>query len=161
MACNLFPIQALSENLSSSVPRFLDRYGLEPSDVEFEVTEQTTLKSDRENLSHLMKLYDAGHKITLDDFGTGYASLATLQTLPLTGFKIDRRFVADFLTDTPSEAIIAGMIAVAECMKIEVVAEGVETENQRARLEQMGCNKAQGHLFAKPLTKEDFIAKYR
>ena len=161
VACNLFPIQALSEKLSSSVPSFLDRYGLEPSDVEFEVTEQTTLKSDKENLSHLMKLYDAGHKITLDDFGTGYASLATLQTLPLTGFKIDRRFVADFLTDTPSEAIIAGMIAVAECMKIEVVAEGVETENQRARLEQMGCNKAQGHLFAKPLTKEDFIAKYR
>lgn len=160
VACNLFPIQAQSHRLSSSVPRLLEKYGLQPSDVEFEVTEQTTLRSDKESLSHLMTLYDAGHKITLDDFGTGYASLTTLQSLPLTGIKIDKRFVADFLTDTPSEAIIAGMIAVAECMEIEVVGEGVETEEQRARLQEMGCYKAQGYLFAEPLTRAAFFANY-
>ena len=161
VACNLFPIQALSQRLSSSVPRFLDLYDLQPSDIEFEVTEQTTLRSDKESLSHLMRLYDAGHKITLDDFGTGYASLTTLQSLPLTGIKIDKRFVADFLTDTPSEAIIAGMIAVADCMKIDVVGEGVETQEQCARLQEMGCYKAQGYLFAKPLTRAQFFAAYR
>jgi len=161
VACNLFPIQALSQRLSSSVPRFLDLYNLEPSDIEFEVTEQTTLRSDKESLSHLMRLYDAGHKITLDDFGTGYASLTTLQSLPLTGIKIDKRFVADFLTDTPSEAIIAGMIAVADCMKIDVVGEGVETQEQCARLQEMGCYKAQGYLFAKPLTRAQFFTAYK
>lgn len=101
-------------------------------------------------------LKDLGVSFSLDDFGTGYSSLAYLKRLPLNQLKIDQGFVRDILTSTSDAGIIKMIIALAVSMNLNVVAEGVETEQQCKLLADLGCNLYQGYLFSRPVNAEDF-----
>jgi EAL domain-containing protein (putative c-di-GMP-specific phosphodiesterase class I) len=97
-----------------------------------------------------------GLQTSIDDFGTGYSSLGSLTQFPINTIKIDRIFIKDIKVDINAEAIINAIIAMAHSLKIEVVAEGVETEEQLAYLQSQKCNKMQGYLFSRPVIEEEF-----
>lgn len=121
-----------------------------------EVTETAILRDISVTKAKLAQLRDFGVKVALDDFGTGYSSLAYLKDLPLDGFKIDRAFV-DGLHNSQTEALVNSMIAIGRHMDLDVIAEGVETDDQCEKLRQMGCRIFQGYLFGKPMPEPEFL----
>ena len=115
---------------------------------------------DVESTAGLMNaLHSIGIKLSLDDFGTGYSSLQYVKKLPIDQLKIDRSFVTDLGIDPDDDAIVDAIIAIGLSMHLEVVAEGVETEQQRDLLTQKGCTHYQGYLFSKPIPIEEFEAR--
>ena len=107
-----------------------------------------------DTLQQLGKIRDLGVQIGLDDFGTGYASLTHLRRLPLTFVKIDQSFVRGLGTNREDERIVAAVVDLAANLGLRSIAEGVETEEQLSRLRDLGCDQAQGYLFARPLPPE-------
>ena len=98
--------------------------------------------------------------MSIDDFGTGYSSLKYLKTLPINRLKIDQSFVRDLLIDKSDAAIIAAIIAMAKALDIEVIAEGVETEEHYSELQNMGCIRFQGYYFGRPMPAIDFLKSF-
>ena len=109
-------------------------------------------------MQKLLRLREAGVQVFMDDFGTGYSGLSQIAQLPLDALKIDRAFVAGMAMSAEHMAIVSAIINLARALRIYVVAEGVETEEQAARLFALGCDEAQGYLFSRPMPAED-IAK--
>jgi EAL domain-containing protein (putative c-di-GMP-specific phosphodiesterase class I) len=107
-------------------------------------------------IGKMTRLRSRGLRFSLDDFGTGYSSLSYLRRLPLEQLKIDRTFVQDLLVDDSGRAIAQAIISLSRVMGLSVIAEGVETEEQRAFLDDLGCHSYQGFLFSKPLPIEEF-----
>ncbi|QEW07406.1 putative bifunctional diguanylate cyclase/phosphodiesterase [Nitrincola iocasae] len=132
------------------------KFGLDPGLFEFEVTETGLMSREEAVIDALKQLREAGFNVALDDFGTGYSSLSYLRKLPLSTLKIDRAFVIDMTNDKVAASIVRTVIALAESLELEVIAEGVETLEQQTMLLNLGCKKAQGYLFYKPLSLEDF-----
>jgi diguanylate cyclase (GGDEF)-like protein len=130
-----------------------------PSDVQFEITESAVMTDRPITRDVLRRLTDAGASIALDDFGTGYSSFAYLQRLPVGTIKIDRSFVRELQTHVETRAIVGALIHLASDLALQVVAEGVETDEEQHMLEGLGCPSAQGHLYARPLTVEDLIER--
>jgi EAL domain-containing protein (putative c-di-GMP-specific phosphodiesterase class I) len=155
VAVNVSPAQLKNEALVDDVQMALEASGLPASDLQLEITESLFLDDFDKARSLLGKLTAKGISIALDDFGTGYSSLGSLHNLPVNCVKIDRSFV-HALGDATS-AIVATIINVAHTLGMKVVAEGVETEAQRAILESLGCEELQGHLVARPMSNEDFL----
>jgi EAL domain-containing protein (putative c-di-GMP-specific phosphodiesterase class I) len=134
----------------------LVRTGVDPCKVKLEITESQLMDKVEDSIAKMTTLKSRGVNFALDDFGTGYSSLAYLKRLPLEKLKIDRSFVSDVLTD-PNDAVIAKAIVVlAQQLGLEVIAEGVETEEQRRFLAQNGCHAYQGYLFSRPLPLNEF-----
>ena len=156
ISCNLFGAQVQAEGLVADVETALTRHGLQPTELELEITETIALRHDDEALQPLSALVERGVGIALDDFGTGFASLSTLKRAPLTRLKIDRSFVADICTDRHSAAVIGGILSIGTALEIDVIAEGVETLEQQMALQALGCTQAQGYLFGRPLGSEIF-----
>ncbi|MDD2545769.1 MAG: EAL domain-containing protein [Burkholderiaceae bacterium] len=139
----------------------LDRTGARPQRLKLELTESMLATSVEEIIHKMLLLRARGVHFSLDDFGTGYSSLSYLKRLPLDQLKIDQGFVKDILTD-PNDAAIAQMVvALAQSLGIEVIAEGVEIEAQQARLAELGCYVYQGYLFSRPLPLAEFEAFVR
>jgi EAL domain-containing protein (putative c-di-GMP-specific phosphodiesterase class I) len=111
-----------------------------------------------EAIATMNALKAIGVRISLDDFGTGYSSLQYLKRLPLAQLKIDQTFVRDLVFDESDKAIVRTIIAMAHGLKLNVIAEGVETDEQRQFLESAGCHQYQGYLFSKPVPIEEFEA---
>ena len=125
--------------------------GIELHHLHVEVTESVLMESHiRRPLENMRRL---GVRIALDDFGTGHASLTHLLNFPVDLLKIDRSFIERVLTDRPSAAIVEALIDIARKIGLRIVAEGVESADQAARLMALGCHYGQGHLFARPLDK--------
>ena len=99
----------------------------------------------------LHQLHDLGVGVAFDDYGTGFASLSLLKLFPLTRLKIDRSFVRNLCTDKEDEAVVRSIVYLAESFCLDVTAEGVEQEDQRKRLRELGCESAQGYLFGRPM----------
>jgi len=132
----------------------LQASGLGPETLGVELTESALIDDPDNAAATLRRLKDMGLTISMDDFGTGYSSLSYLKRFPIDSLKIDRAFVRDIAIDPDDAAIVTAIITMAQSLKLDVVAEGVETEEQVAFLRARGCNAAQGYYFSKPLPAE-------
>jgi len=145
--------------------RFLDQvretfrtHGVSPTSLELEITETTLMEDPERTIRILDALYGMGLHLAIDDFGTGYSSLSALQQFPISTLKIDRSFVRDVAIDRDDAAIVDAIIQMAHSLQLEVVAEGVESEQQLDFLRKHGCDLAQGHLFGASVTADQFGA---
>jgi EAL domain-containing protein (putative c-di-GMP-specific phosphodiesterase class I) len=134
----------------------LERTGANPDRLTLELTESVLVDNAEDVIATMNQLKACGLRFSLDDFGTGYSSLSYLKRLPLDQLKIDRAFVRDILSDDSSAAIAQAIISLGRVMGLSVVAEGVETEEQRELLDHLGCHSFQGFLFGRPLPAEGF-----
>jgi EAL domain-containing protein (putative c-di-GMP-specific phosphodiesterase class I) len=141
--------------LITDVKAALRDSGLPPDVLELEITENVALNY-QDSIDPLKKLHQMGVKLAFDDFGTGYASLSYLTRLPLARIKIDRSFVMKVTEDAENAAIVRSLIVMAHNLGLEVIAEGVETEEQANFLRHERCEEAQGYLYAKPLPAVEF-----
>jgi EAL domain-containing protein (putative c-di-GMP-specific phosphodiesterase class I) len=133
----------------------LERTGFEGKCLGLDVTETVYVKALEGNTGALSRLREMGVGISIDDFGTGYSSLAYLKRLPADALKIDRSFVAGLGEDIEDTAIVGMIVELAHTLGMEVVGEGVETEEQAELLREMGCDMAQGYYFSKPMPPEE------
>jgi len=156
VAVNLSPIQFKNLNLVKSILGALAASGLSASRLELEITESVLLEADSRTLAILHELHSLGVRIVMDDFGTGFSSLNYLRSFPFDKIKIDQTFVRDMSKGRDSVAIIKAIIDLGRALHIEVVAEGVETEEQLSLLLAEGCTEMQGHYFSKPAPIENF-----
>lgn len=156
VAVNVSTRQLQSASFVSHVLTILRRCGIEPGQLELEITESIFIDNPTEIIGRLCELRDAGVHLSLDDFGTGYSSLSYLHKLPISCVKIDRSFVAELGQRDSALALARTIVALAGVLRLKVVAEGVETEAQASMLRELGCQELQGFLFAKPLPAEAF-----
>jgi diguanylate cyclase (GGDEF)-like protein/PAS domain S-box-containing protein len=142
--------------LPGRVKETLERYGLEPSWLELEITESTLMHNIDRVIGIMDRITALGVTLSLDDFGTGYSSLSYLKRFPIDTLKIDRSFTTGIPTDASDCAIASTIISIAQQLNHKVIAEGVETVEQLAFLKHSGCDEVQGYLFSKPLPAEQF-----
>ncbi|MEM8960809.1 MAG: EAL domain-containing protein [Acidobacteriota bacterium] len=155
VSVNLSTRQFSQTDLVGRVESVLRETGLPGSCLMLEITEQTVLECPDSILTSLVALKRLGVRLSLDDFGTGYSSISVLHQFPFETVKIDRWFVRNVGTDPSSDELVAGVLAVCQGRRLATIAEGVETDQQRERLEELECDLAQGYLFSKPLDAED------
>jgi EAL domain-containing protein (putative c-di-GMP-specific phosphodiesterase class I) len=150
LAVNLSSIQLTKSSIIDTLDQVLNETGLAPERLEFELTETTVMENVEAVIPVLQHFHDLGITVAIDDFGTGYSSLSYLKRLPLDILKIDRSFVTD-ATNNNDDAAIARVIAnLAITLRMRVIAEGVETEEQLRFVREIGCHGAQGYFFQKP-----------
>jgi diguanylate cyclase (GGDEF)-like protein/PAS domain S-box-containing protein len=155
VAVNLSARQFQRENLAAVVGRVLEEAGVRPDLLELELTETLLMSDAGEAVQTLHQFKSLGVRLAMDDFGTGYSSLAYLKSFPLDALKIDRAFIRDVVSDPDDAAITIAIISLAHNLKLKVVAEGVETEEQLQFLRLHGCDEMQGFYFARPLPVEE------
>jgi diguanylate cyclase (GGDEF)-like protein/PAS domain S-box-containing protein len=164
ISVNLSPRQFWRPSLARFIIERLRAAGLPTSALEVEVTESVLLNAEGGSIDELLQMRTAGIRIALDDFGTGYSSLSYLQRLPISTLKIDRSFIKDLIapdgTLTGSEPLVRAIIAMAQSLSLRLVAEGVETPAQLEHLKALGCDVIQGYLISRPLSADDFYAKF-
>jgi diguanylate cyclase (GGDEF)-like protein len=158
MAVNLSAVQFRRGDALDMVANALLRSGLPPNRLELELTESVLLQDAQETLVTLRALRDMGVKLSIDDFGTGYSSLSYLKRLPLDKLKIDQSFVRNVADDPESAAIVKAIIDLGHAMRVDVIAEGVETEAQLEILRGFGCDQAQGYWFSRPVAPDCLAA---
>jgi EAL domain-containing protein (putative c-di-GMP-specific phosphodiesterase class I) len=161
LSVNLSVRQLAEAGFPELVASVLEETGFEPARLGLEVTESVLLGEAEGPLRALHEIKELGVQLVLDDFGTGYSSLSYLNRLPIDVLKLDRSFIAQLDEDRsgPSRAIVASVVRMAHALGITVVAEGVETEAQREHLRALGCELAQGFLFARPMAPEAFLGQ--
>jgi predicted signal transduction protein with EAL and GGDEF domain len=153
---NVSAIQLADPEIVRRVLDLLGRAGVPPTMVNLEITESVVMANPDLALSLLRDLRDAGVRIVIDDFGTGHSSIARLGSLPAAGIKIDKSFTAGLLADEPTVTVVAAMIELAHTFGYQVTAEGVERSEELHLLADLGCDQAQGYLFARPSPFETF-----
>jgi len=156
IAVNISAKQLLNPAFTENVLTILRRTGANADNLELELTESTFVDKVEEAIARMTELKSYGLRFSLDDFGTGYSSLSYLRRLPLDQLKIDKAFVRDLLRDKSSSAIAQSIITLSKALGLSVIAEGVETEEQREFLARLGCPAFQGFLFSEPLPLEEF-----
>ncbi len=159
VSVNLSVKQIERSDVVDMVHRVLAETGLEATALELEITESVIMNME-DALAILEGLNDLGVQLAIDDFGTGYSSLAYLKMLPIDTLKIDRAFIIGIGQNTGDEAIIRAIIALARSLKLDTVAEGVDSDHQVGFLRAHGCEKIQGFLFGKPQPADEFAAHW-
>jgi diguanylate cyclase (GGDEF)-like protein/PAS domain S-box-containing protein len=154
---NVSAVQFWRGNLSQTVQRALEQSNLSGSDLEIELTENVIMSDLDKARDVLAELRPLGVRLAIDDFGTGYSSLSYLKQFRVDRLKIDKSFVRDLKTDTDDAAIVSAVLSMARDLRVEVVAEGVETEEQLAFLAERRCDLIQGYYFSRPLPPTDFM----
>ena len=150
VAVNVSAIQLASKNLVNAVLGAIASSGLSPDRLVLEITESVFLENTFANLATLKSLRELGVQFAMDDFGTGYSSLGTLVSFPFSKIKIDRSFIAGLVDRVESRAVVRAIADLASNLNMRVVAEGVETEEQRELARVLGCTDIQGYLISKP-----------
>lgn len=150
ISVNFSPLQLCRSGLAARVVELAERAEINLSRLAVEVTESVLIDRPQVAMRELQSLRAMGAQVHLDDFGTGYSSMAWLAQLPIDAIKIDRSFVMGLLTDPRRSLVVASMIRLSRDLGLDVIAEGVEQEEQAAVLLEMGCSKAQGYLFGRP-----------
>ncbi|KAF1047824.1 bifunctional diguanylate cyclase/phosphodiesterase [Xylophilus sp.] len=160
IAVNVSARQFRQSDFVAEVADTLARSGATPQRLKLELTESLLLGDIEDAVAKMGQLKDRGVGFSLDDFGTGYSSLSYLKRLPLDQLKIDQSFVRDVLTDANDAAIVRTILALAQSLDLQVVAEGVENEGQHVFLREHGCRAFQGYLFGRPAPPADMLAAY-
>ncbi len=155
MAVNLSARQFRDAGLADMVARVLEETGLDPRWLELEITESMLMEHTDKTMHLLERLHGMGVQLAIDDFGTGYSSLTYLKRMSIDTLKIDRSFVKDITTDPSDAAVVQAVIAMAHKLKLQVVAEGVETAGQVVFLRDQGCDEMQGFFFSRPQSALD------
>ena len=158
MGVNLFPAQFRDGQLEQDITEVLSAHGLPGELLEIEITENIALQHDEAIVAAFRRLSSLGVNLAFDDFGTGYASLSCLTRYPLNRIKIDRSFIGPLTGDgeTAEAAIVRPMITMAHYLGLEVIAEGIETNEQVEFLRSMGCEEGQGYFYAEPVAARSF-----
>ena len=156
LAVNISAKQFHLADFVTQVNTAVQRHAINPKLLKLELTESLLLEDIEDTITTMNALKGIGIQFSLDDFGTGYSSLQYLKRLPLNQIKIDQSFVRDIATDTNDSSIVSTIIAMAKSLDLDVIAEGVETEDQRQLLLSKGCTHYQGYLFSKPVPREQF-----
>jgi len=157
IAVNLFSAQLHDPMLIDDIERVLQESGLPANALELEIIENVALNNEA-SVKPLQRLHEKGVRLAFDDFGTGFASLSYLRLFPVSHIKIDRSFVEKLTNGAQDAAIARSLITMAHSLDLDVIAEGVESEDQALFLLNEGCDEGQGFLFSKPLSAEDFEA---
>ncbi len=155
MSVNLSARQFRKKDLAKTVSEVLQETGLGSQYLELEITEGAIIEDVAASNVNMQQLKSTGLHLSIDDFGTGYSSLNYLKRFPLDYLKIDQSFVRDISTDADDAAITTAIIALAHNLRLQVIAEGVETKEQLMFLRIHGCDVMQGYLFSKPLPAEE------
>jgi diguanylate cyclase (GGDEF)-like protein/PAS domain S-box-containing protein len=158
IAVNLSAHQFRRSDLVSTIARVLDETGFDPELLELELTESVLIESEQQNIDALSELSRMGIRLAIDDFGTGYSSFIYLKRYPIAAIKIDRAFVRDVTVDPNDAAITESLIAMAQNLKMGVIAEGVETQEQCGFLTDHGCHLMQGYYFSAPLPADALVS---
>src|SRR6202034_2382490 len=155
VSVNISAKQLERDQLVTDVREAISLSGFDPNELILELTETALVHDSGSTLSRLMLLKALGVRIAIDDFGTGYSSLAYLRQFPIDILKIDRSFVSGIADTKESAALVHTLVPLGKILGIETIAEGVETNDQRSRLENENVDAGQGFLFARPLAVED------
>jgi diguanylate cyclase (GGDEF)-like protein/PAS domain S-box-containing protein len=158
VSVNLSGRQLSSPDLVGNVLGAIAAAGIDPSQLSFEITESVLMEDVERSIAILRTLKDIGVGLAIDDFGTGYSSLAYLERLPVDTLKIDRSFVSRLGIEAADSAIVTAVMALGHALGLSVIAEGVETDEQLRILGDLGCDAAQGYLFARPIPPNEFPA---
>jgi diguanylate cyclase (GGDEF)-like protein len=158
LSINVSAKQFHQKDFSEQVKTAIGFYGIDPKSLKLELTEGMLLENINDTVAMMHALREIGVELSLDDFGTGYSCLQYLKKLPLNQLKIDQSFVRDIVNDSSDKAIVRTIIAMAHSLNLNVIAEGVETEDQRALLLDKGCAHYQGYLFGRPMPVVQFEA---
>jgi diguanylate cyclase (GGDEF)-like protein/PAS domain S-box-containing protein len=161
VSVNLSPRQLSDADLLDEVRAVLADTGLQPDLLELEVTESSVMHNVERALQVLGSLKAMGVRLAIDDFGTGYSSLAQLKRFPIDTLKVDRSFIRELPADTEDKAIAEAIIAMGKTLSLTVVAEGVETPEQKAFLRERACDQMQGYHFSKPIAADAFAELLR
>lgn len=156
IAVNISSVQFRRGNLVECTRDILDRTGVSPDRLEFEITESVVMTDVEKAIQTMQELDTLGVRLSMDDFGTGYSSLSYLRQFPIQKIKIDKSFVQDIEVEENSMEIVNAIIGLSRSLNITVVAEGVETEGQLACLREAGCELVQGFYFGRPMAAPDF-----
>jgi EAL domain-containing protein (putative c-di-GMP-specific phosphodiesterase class I) len=154
VAVNLSARSFLDTQLAVEIPRLLRRWSVDAHALELEITESMLMTDPARAEATLRRLSQIGLTLSVDDFGTGYSSLANLKRLPVDAIKIDKSFVIEMAVDASDAAIVRSTIDLAHNLGLRVVAEGVESEGAWRRLQELGCDLAQGYHLSRPLPAE-------
>jgi diguanylate cyclase (GGDEF)-like protein len=161
LAVNLSGLQLQEKGCSERIVKLLDEVGFDPSCLNVEVTETVLMQNVALSIDELKRLRARGVKVSIDDFGTGYSSLNAFKRLPIDVLKIDRSFVSDLAEKPLDAAFVKTIIDLAHLLKVKIVAEGVETDQQLEILRDLGCDEWQGYLFSKPVPYDEFTELLR
>lgn len=160
ISINLSARQFQQQNLAKVVQNVLRETGLNPENLDLEITENILLKNNAANVDLLEELKILGVSISIDDFGTGFSSLNYLKHFPVDRLKIDRSFVKDILNNEKDGAIVSSIMSLAGNLGLEVVVEGVDDQDKLAALRRRGCRIFQGYYFSRPVNSDLFIGRY-
>jgi EAL domain-containing protein (putative c-di-GMP-specific phosphodiesterase class I) len=155
MAVNLSPLQFRQPGLVGTIHDILKETRLPSQYLELEITEGALMDASSEAELQLNELKSLGIRLAIDDFGTGYSSLAYLKRFPIDKLKVDQSFVRDIPSDPADMEIAAAVVALGKNLHLEVLAEGIENEDQLSFLRHLGCHIGQGYLFSKPISSEE------
>jgi EAL domain-containing protein (putative c-di-GMP-specific phosphodiesterase class I) len=156
MGVNISAIQFRNENFLQDVFAILQDTGLDPRFLELELTESVLMKHAESTESILKTLRARGVQLAVDDFGTGYSSLSYLRKFPIDALKIDQSFVRQITTTPDETTIVTAIISMGRSLKLRVVAEGVETQEELVFLQAHQCDEAQGYYFSRPVLPQEF-----
>ena len=156
MAVNLSLRQLTDENLIDNIRTALNDSGMAPNLLELEITESMVMRNPTRIIAVLTKIKNMGVRLAIDDFGTGYSSLAQIKHFPVDTLKVDRSFIRNIPQDAADKAITEAIIAMGNTLSLNVIAEGVETEDQMIFLDEHSCDEMQGYYFSKPIMPEQF-----
>ena len=159
VSVNLSGKQLLRADVVERVQDILAHTGLMPVDLKLEITESVMMADVKATVAKLTQLKDLGIKLAMDDFGTGYSSIASLNLFPLDTVKIDRSFVARLAEQEEAQSVIAAIVMLSKALNLNITGEGIETKEQLAHLQGLGCQIGQGYYFAKPLPPEALEVK--
>jgi EAL domain-containing protein (putative c-di-GMP-specific phosphodiesterase class I) len=161
MAVNLSLRQLMDENLLKDIKAALDESGMAPNLWELEITESMVMHNPDRLIELLTDIKKLGVRLAIDDFGTGYSSLAQIKNFPIDTLKVDRSFIRNLPQDSDNQAITQAIITMGNNLSLTVVAEGVETQEQKDFLSGLVCDEMQGFFFSKPIAPDKFAVLLR